>query len=319
MRKIYFTEEQKKELTKYYLSGNSQLKTSKKFNICTTNVRTILVNNNIKIRTNSEIRKNKPLSKETRKNMSIARMGNKSGQKFYHTKEEVKKIIDMYFIKKVSMDNIGKVFGCGRSPVKRVLVENNLKTFRKGKISPRKNKTFEEIYGEEVAKIVKEKMSILGKGKHRSPKTEFKKGHITWIKNKKLPKEYKDKISKTRIERGVAKGEKNPAFNNWSSKKPYDKKWTHQFRNLVRKRDNNICLACNIHREKLKRALDVHHADYNKLNTFPQNCISLCRNCHAKTNFNREHWTKFFQSLLAERYGYEYSKEKEIIFTFGKY
>jgi len=35
-----------------------------------------------------------------------------------------------------------------------------------------------------------------------------------------------------------------------------------------------------------------------------------------KTNYNREHWIKFFQSLLAERYKYEYSENQDIIFQF---
>ena len=65
-------------------------------------------------------------------------------------------------------------------------------------------------------------------------------------------------------------------------------------------------MLCGVHREKLNRALDVHHIDYNKLLTIPQNCISLCKNCHTKTNCNRKHWIKFFQNLLREKYGYKY-------------
>lgn len=52
--------------------------------------------------------------------------------------------------------------------------------------------------------------------------------------------------------------------------------------------------------------LSIHHIDYNKLNTIKENCVCLCNSCHTKTNFNREHWTKFFQSLMKERYGYDY-------------
>ncbi len=35
--------------------------------------------------------------------------------------------------------------------------------------------------------------------------------------------------------------------------------------------------------------------------------------CHTKTNSNRKYWISFFQSLLSKKYGYEYSKNKEII------
>lgn len=51
----------------------------------------------------------------------------------------------------------------------------------------------------------------------------------------------------------------------------------------------------------------------NKLNSLPQNCVCLCNSCHSKTNFNRVHWIKFFQSLLAERYGYKYDENQNII------
>jgi len=72
-------------------------------------------------------------------------------------------------------------------------------------------------------------------------------------------------------------------------------------------------MICGIHREKVHKSFDVHHINYNKKLSIPQNCISLCVPCHLKTNHNRKHWTKFFQSLLAERYNYKYNKNQEII------
>lgn len=77
-------------------------------------------------------------------------------------------------------------------------------------------------------------------------------------------------------------------------------------------RDNQICMMCLIHREKLNEALNIHHINYNKLLSIPQNCISLCRVCHPKTNFNRKQWIEFFQSLLSNKYNYEYSNKNEI-------
>ncbi len=71
-------------------------------------------------------------------------------------------------------------------------------------------------------------------------------------------------------------------------------------------------MLCGIHREKLSRTLDVHHINYDKLMSIPQNCISLCKLCHMKTNGNREEYTKFFQSLLSKRYNYQYSETAEI-------
>jgi hypothetical protein len=101
----------------------------------------------------------------------------------------------------------------------------------------------------------------------------------------------------------------------WSkfiSHEPYTEEFNSQFKNLIRKRDNQVCMICGVHREKLSRALNVHHINYDKKLSIPENCISLCVNCHMKTGYNREHWTKFFQGILFEKYGYKYSNEGTI-------
>ena len=77
-------------------------------------------------------------------------------------------------------------------------------------------------------------------------------------------------------------------------------------------------MLCGIHREKLKRNLEIHHINYDKKLSIPQNCISLCKKCHAITGHNRKHWTKFFQNLLLERYDYQYNEEREIIINLEK-
>lgn len=48
----------------------------------------------------------------------------------------------------------------------------------------RKDKSFEEIFGVEKAKQMREKISKRNKGKHFSPRTEFKKRHVPWNKGK---------------------------------------------------------------------------------------------------------------------------------------
>jgi hypothetical protein len=68
--------------------------------------------------------------------------------------------------------------------------------------------------------------------------------------------------------------------------------------------------------EKMNTSLSVHHIDYNKYNSIPQNCISLCFDCHAKTNFNRKYWISFFQNKLTDCYGYKYSDKGEIILKY---
>jgi hypothetical protein len=54
--------------------------------------------------------------------------------------------------------------------------------------------------------------------------------------------------------------------------------------------------------------------EFKKL-TIPQNCISLCTNCHVKTNYDRESWKKMFQEKLTRLYNYQY-ENGEVILNF---
>ena len=159
-------------------------------------------------------------------------------------------------------------------------------------------------------------------GKHLSEETKNKISNFK--KGKSFSDEHKDKISKSNkgkihskehIKKISAKkqGILLERWKKFTSREPYDQSFNNKFKREIRKRDNQICMLCGIYREKLSRALCIHHIDYSKTNTFPQNCISLCLHCHIKTNKNRISWTKFFQSLLSEKYGYEYSQEGDIV------
>lgn len=121
---------------------------------------------------------------------------------------------------------------------------------------------------------------------------------------------------KTHLEdKRIVHGERVNTFNNWSSTEPHDRKFVKAFKKNIKERDG-CCMLCNISFNDLhllKRRIDIHHINYNKRLTIPQNCISLCHSCHSKTNINRNHWNKFFQSLLSERYNYKYSENGEII------
>ncbi|MBU0958387.1 MAG: HNH endonuclease [Nanoarchaeota archaeon] len=252
-----FSKEQEEEIIRLYCDKKFCLtKIAKLFNVSKNVIKSRLLQKKIHIRGNSEIRKNKKLSIKTRQNMSIARKGNKSAQKYFPDELEIKKIVDLYK-KELSLEKVGKIFNWSRSVIRRILRENNIPVLRKGKIPWNKDKPYLQIALEK---------------------------HHNW--------------------------------NSGSSFEPYDKFFNDKFKRAIRKRDNQVCMACGIHREKLSRALDIHHISYDKLVSIPQNCISLCSSCHMKTNYNREHWIKFFQSLLAERYKYEYSENQDIIFQF---
>jgi len=129
---------------------------------------------------------------------------------------------------------------------------------------------------------------------------------------RKLSKEHKEKISKSRIKKKSARGKHNPMFGKKHSTKtrskmsiiaggsgiPYeDKQYTYYFysiRDKIRKGDKNICQLCKKIKLKNGNNLDVHHIDYNKNNNKFINLISLCKKCHLKTNRNRELWKEVF-------------------------
>lgn len=97
-------------------------------------------------------------------------------------------------------------------------------------------------------------------------------------------------------------GENNSNFNNWSSFEPYTKEFNNKLRAKIRKRDNYICQKCGITEEEhlivYGKVLSVHHIDYNKENIDPKNLTSLCKSCHAKTNYNRNYWQEYFNNLI---------------------
>lgn len=130
--------------------------------------------------------------------------------------------------------------------------------------------------------------------------------------------ETREKVSKRFINEGITKGKNNPRFNDWSSREPYGEEFSPEFRESIRERDNRCCIICNAMEEELDYKLCVHHVDYNKLNSFPQNCVSLCRKHHSETNSNRQSWILFFQNLLTERYNYKYSEDQKIILDFDE-
>ena len=151
------------------------------------------------------------------------------------------------------------------------------------------------------------------KGRSLVHSGSFKKGHkgfnrtgFKWSEDSKRQlSEFKKELYKDKT--------KHPRWQGGKSFELYGIDFNKPFKESIRNRDNQVCMVCGIHREKLNRNLDVHHINYDKLISIPQNCISLCKSCHTKTGVNRKHWTQFFQSLLSERYDYKYNKGEIIL------
>ena len=142
--------------------------------------------------------------------------------------------------------------------------------------------------------------------KHRKNLTKSQMGRIPW--NKGIPRSIieKEKISETkkkRIRDGliyIKKGKESHAWKGGLSFEPYGIEFNKKIKELIRQRDNYRCQECFRHQDELytksgrKYKLSIHHIDFNKINNKVNNLISLCRNCHAQTNFNRVKWTEYF-------------------------
>lgn len=270
----------------------------------------------------------------------------KSKFKKHFTDEQIKEIANLYTIKFLDSEKIGKIFNCSPMIILRVLNEQGINTTlshrkkdlfknnilipyvrtekHKQKMKEYKtgnnffiNKTWEELYGEERAKELKEKMRM--RMIKRNLENPIIVSEETKEKNRKrlLGKTYEELygIEKSEeLKKKIARPlEKNGRWLGGKSFEPYDLKFNNKFKRAIRKRDNHECLKCGIHQEKLSRTLTVHHINYDKKITLPQNCCSLCLRCNSEVNSNRPHWIKFFQSLLSERYDYKYSETGEII------
>ena len=164
-------------------------------------------------------------------------------------------------------------------------------------------------------------------------------GQKAWNKGIPQTQEAKQKQSETKIKKGIFKGQKNPNFgkkmseeqinqisetikeqykngrvlsstifksgelssfwNNGSSFEPYSLEFNKQRKQFILERDNYTCQNPNC--EDKHDKLHIHHIDYDKKNSIPENLIALCSSCHMKTNFNRGHFTEFYQNIMINK------------------
>ena len=171
----------------------------------------------------------------------------------------------------------------------------------KGKISPRKGvklseKTKEKIrlkalkqFKNGMSEKIKKKIRNSLKGRkltkeHKRKISESNKGKIGGFKDKKHTLKTKQKMSKAQ------KGEKGSNWRGGKSFELYGFEWTDLLKHSIRIRDCFTCQMCE------KRGWVVHHIDYIKKNCNPNNLITLCPKCHAKTNHNRNYWIEYFNN-----------------------
>ena len=124
--------------------------------------------------------------------------------------------------------------------------------------------------GHKVSEKTKRKIRKTLKGRRCSPRTEFKKKDV----------------------RVTGKNAWN--WQGGKSFKPYGVEFNEHLKEVVRNRDRRKCFICEKTELENKEKLSVHHIDYCKKNNNLNNLISLCRECHLKTNYNRKKWMNYF-------------------------
>ncbi len=101
------------------------------------------------------------------------------------------------------------------------------------------------------------------------------------------------------------RGENHPNWLGGISKRVYSFAFNRVLKKLIKTRDNYTCQNCGMTEEEYfkikKRAITVHHIDYDKMNCNENNLITLCLKCNNKANFNREYWKQFYKNKLENK------------------
>ena len=150
----------------------------------------------------------------------------------------------------------------------------------------------------------REKITKIKKGKHYSPKTEFKKGQKVWNEGRAWTSEERKKISDTSYWKGKT-GKLSPNWKGGTTKLGQlirSQRIYYHWRTAVFTRDNWTCINCGAKRSKGNRV--VLHCDHrkpfykileeNKITTLEQakeceelwdtaNGRTLCIPCHKQT------------------------------------
>ena len=285
----------KEEILRLYKQGDNIVEINKKLNISDRFISSLLKENGIYVKKGGDYNRNK-----------------QGWRKIIFIEEEKEKIKNLY-LKGWSPVKIGKTFNCSSPPIANLLKKERMFL---GNSTRRKY-----LFKKEILKP---------HNKSKIDEAEL----IDLYKNKKvcinaLAEKYKadpDSIKKVLIKNSIdidpigfrdLSGDKNGMWCGGIQYEPYDFKFNNSFKDFIRTRDGFLCSKCGMRQEDslilFKRKLICHHANYDKKLTVPENVCCLCLRCNFEVNANRNHWAKFFQSLLSERYGYKYNENQEII------
>ncbi len=94
--------------------------------------------------------------------------------------------------------------------------------------------------------------------------------------------------------KNTPKKENHPLWLGGVSNGEYGLEFSTELKQLIKESYKFTCQICKIETKKL----DIHHIDYNKKNNVFDNLIPLCKQCHGKTNYNRDTWKKVLTEFI---------------------
>lgn len=129
----------------------------------------------------------------------------------------------------------------------------------------------------------KQKLSDFWKGKRTGKSNPNFGNHSPWSDARRAAQKKRTGSTHAKI---IKKGKEYP--DNWQ-----------ELRKFIYERDNWICQECGVKCGTTKRkdrpVIQCHHINYDTTSDDPQNLITLCASCHAKTNFGREDWIEHYR------------------------
>jgi hypothetical protein len=176
---------------------------------------------------------------------------------------------------------------------------------KKGKPSKYKGMSYEQIYGEERAKEIKdaisyknniyfsipENNSMFGIRRYNNKNPFYKKQHSN---------ETKEKLRRYSFER-FKDPTNHPSWKGGLSKNPYCHIFNNnEWRDYIHIRDKkNFCWNPQCNKKSTKNCL--HHINYDKKDCSYCNIITICISCNSLANFNRDWWKSYYKAIMNHR------------------
>ena len=182
--------------------------------------------------------------------------------------------------------------GCGgQIKIKNIHKQNGIPKYIYGHNKP--------MLGKFQTEITKQKIGLYNKGKKQSE--EAKRKQIEAQKGKKRKPFSEEHIQKLKESHTGKTGKLASNWQDGKSFEAYGIEFNKELKKYILERDNYTCQypGCT----EIHNRLHIHHIDFNKKNSNPENLITLGNSCHTRTNGknNRIYWTEFYQNIMINR------------------